>query len=43
MMDRQLADAALETIQLDYGWAFLGMGSLLLLMAAAANDNVRKG
>lgn len=37
-----IADATAATIQLDFGWAFLGIGALLLLIAAAANDNVRQ-
>lgn len=38
---RGIADAAAQAVQIQWGWAFLILGVILLLVAAAANSEVK--
>lgn len=39
---RDLADMALQSVQLQWGWALLIVGSVLLIVSAAMKDKVTK-
>ena len=39
---RDLADIALQSVQLQWGWALLIVGSVLLIVSAAMKDKVTK-